>query len=134
MFPFSRNQKKTSEPPQDDGLVQILVRLGKVSPFVLGALMTSLAKTQPDDEVVQQLVRRRVVTNHDVEVAKQVQAKLRAGQPIYEEWAKLEDLMEENRRCAQELTDVISQRKDKRRRRGEDTVLFLTPRQGRLAT
>lgn len=134
MFPFSRNRNIPEGTQEADSLVQILVRLGKVSPFILGALMASLTKDQPDDEVVRQLVRRNVVTHHDVEVAKQVQAKLRAGQPIYEEWAKLEDLMAENRRCAQELTDAISQRKDKRRKRGEDTVLFLTPRQGRLAT
>jgi len=116
----------------DDDLSQILVRLGKLSPFALGAMKLTTAST--DDDLVQQLVQRRIVSQQDIEVARQVQEKLRAGQPIYEEWAKLEAIMAENKRCSQELTEVISERKDRRRRRGEDTVMFIAPRHLRSAT
>lgn len=132
LFRRARNKAVHGTSPDDD-LVQILVRLGKLSPFALGAMM-ALAKTSTDDELVQQLVQRRLVSQQDVEVARQVQEKLRAGQTIYEEWAKLEAIMAENKRCSQELTKVIAEKKDRRRTRGEDTIMFITPRHLRSAT
>lgn len=132
LFRRARNEAVHGSP--DDDLAQILVRLGKLSPFALGAMMMALAKTSTDDELVQQLVQRRIVSQQDVEVARQVQEKLRAGQTIYEEWAKLEAIMAENKRCSQELTKVIAEKKDRRRTRGEDTVMFITPRHLRSAT
>ena len=134
--PFRRRkqaEQTSSLMVEDDSITQILVRLGKLSPFTLGALLVTLTHVS-DDEVAQQLVNRKLVSQHDIEIARQVQAKLRAGQPIYEEWAKLEALMAENKRCAQELTEVIAEKKDRRRRRGEDTTMFLTPRHLRSAT
>lgn len=129
-----QERASVERPQRDDDLVQILVRLGKLPPVALSALMVTLARTQTDNDLVEQLVRRRIVTQQDVEVAKQVQTKLREGQPIYEEWAKLEALMAENKRCAQELTAAISQKKERRRNRGEDTVMFITPKHMRSAT
>ncbi len=134
--PFRRRRnvmETNSSTSVDDSIPQILIRLGKLSPFSFGALLVTLNHIS-DDEVAQQLVQRRLVSQQDIEVARQVQTKLRAGQPIYEEWAKLEALMAENKRCAQELTEVIAEKKDRRRKRGEDTTMFLTPRHLRSAT
>jgi hypothetical protein len=136
-MPFALFRRTTKEDARDgsvDDLAQILVRLGKLSPFALGAMMMAMSKSSADEELVQQLVQRKLVSQQDIEVARQVQEKLRAGQPIYEEWAKLEAIMAENKRCSQELTAVITERKDRRRKRGEDTVMFLTPRHFRSAT
>jgi hypothetical protein len=136
-MPFALFRRTTKEDACDgsvDDLAQILVRLGKLSPFALGAMMMAMSKSSADEELVQQLVQRKLVSQQDIEVARQVQEKLRAGQPIYEEWAKLEAIMAENKRCSQELTAVITERKDRRRKRGEDTVMFLTPRHFRSAT
>lgn len=131
---FFRRKKQPEQAADVEGLVQTLVRIGKLSPTALSAAMLAMSKAQADEELLQRLISRRVITQQDVEVAREVQVKTQAGQPIYEEWAKLENLMAENRRCAQELTDVITARKDKRRKRGEDTVLFLTPKHIRTAT
>lgn len=131
---FRRTRKEDAHAGSVDDLAQILVRLGKLSPFALGAMMMAMSKSSTDDELVQQLVQRKLVSQQDIEVARQVQEKLRAGQPIYEEWAKLEAIMAENKRCSQELTAVITERKDRRRKRGEDTVMFITPRHFRSAT
>lgn len=135
LFRRARNQAVHEASPESaDDLTQILVRLGKLSPFTLGALMAVMSEASTDTDLVEQLIRRKLVSQADVEVARQVQEKLRAGQPIYEEWAKLEAIMAENKRCSQELTAVITERKDRRRRRGEDTVMFITPRHLRSAT
>lgn len=136
-FPFFRRRSQKSaevaDTRADEDLTQILVRLGKLSSFALTAMM-ALSKSNGDEDLVRQLVLRRIVSQQDVEIAKQVQSKLRAGQPIYEEWAKLEAIMAENKRCAQELTAVISETKARRRKQGEDTVMFLAPRHLRSAT
>jgi multidrug resistance efflux pump len=136
-FPFFRRARAKAENTparvDDDDVTQILVRLGKLSAFALTAMMT-LSRAKDDEELVQQLVQRRVVSRQDVEIARQVQSKLRAGQPIYEEWAKLEAIMAENKRCAQELTAVISETKARRRKQGEDSVMFVAPRHLRSAT
>lgn len=129
-FPFfRRDSAKSTESGTlaETDLTQILVRLGKLSSLALTSMM-ALSKSPGDEYLVQQLVQRRIVSRQDAEIAKQVQSKLRAGQPIYEEWAKLEDVMAENKRCALELTAVISETKARRRKQGEDTVMFLAPR------
>lgn len=130
---FSFRKKQETSALDENSLVQILVRLGKLSPIAIAAALAS--ETPPtDDALVQALIDRRTLSMHDVEVAREVQVKRRDGQPVYEEWAKLQALMAENKRCAEELTTAIVQKKDRRRIRGEDTVLFLTPRQLRTAT
>lgn len=130
---FAFRKKPETSALDENSMVQILVRLGKLSPVAITAALAS--ETPPtDDALVQALVERRTLSEHDVEVAREVQSKRREGQPVYEEWAKLQALMAENKRCAEELTTAIVQKKDRRRRRGEDTVLFLTPRQLRTAT
>lgn len=130
---FSFRKKPETSPLDENSLVQILVRLGKLSPIAIAAALAS--ETLPtDDALVQALIERRTLSTKDVEVAREVQVKRRDGQPVYEEWAKLQALMAENKRCAEELTTAIVQKKDRRRRRGEDTILFLTPRQLRTAT
>lgn len=130
---FSFRKKPETSPLDENSLVQILVRLGKLSSVAIAAALAT--ETPPTDEVfVQALIERHTLSAKDVEVAREVQAKRRDGQPVYEEWAKLQTLMAENKRCSEELTTAIVQKKDRRRSRGEDTVLFLTPRQLRTAT
>lgn len=130
---FSFHRKPETSALDENSLVQILVRLGKLSPSAITAALAS--ETPPtDDALVQALLDRRTLSTKDVEVAREVQSKRRDGQPVYEEWAKLQALMAENKRCAEELTTAIVQKKDRRRSRGEDTVLFLTPRHMRTAT
>lgn len=116
-----------------NSLVQILVRLGRLPSTVLRSAITS-ENVPCDDVLVQTLVENRTISPRDVEVAREVQSKRLAGQPVYEEWAKLQAIMAENKRCADELTTAIVQKKESRRSRGEDTVLFLSPRHLRTAT
>lgn len=124
LFAHKSDLPDTGKEARVNSIKQILVRLGIVSPFAINSVLITLPTAGDEESLLEALVDRRVVTIEQANRVREVQRKTREGNHVYEALARLEMLMDENKKCAQELSTVIADRKKLRRSRGEDTTFF----------
>lgn len=124
LFAHKSDLPDTGKEVRVNSIKQILVRLGIVSPFAINSVLITLPAAGDEESLLEALVDRRVVTIEQANRVREVQRKTQEGNHVYEALARLEMLMDENKKCAQELSTVIADRKKLRRSRGEDTTFF----------
>jgi hypothetical protein len=121
---FRRTKKAVTPAAEDSTIGAILLRMRKVTPTQLSEASGTQARSN-DHMLGALLVESGAVTQLDVAKALEIQYKMRTGSRIDAELAMLESATTEAAESSLALAAAIEGRKAARRRRGENTGLFL---------